>query len=304
MQLKTADDREPDIEALEQLLERSGLESVTRRRIEQEIGYIRAGAAGEREAAHEIEFHFGATPNVVTIHDLRIEHDGYVAQIDHLIINRVLQIWICESKHFLEGVAVNAQGEWTRYFRGRPVGMESPIKQNERQITVLDRVLKSGAVRLPRRVVQMRPELRGLVLVSNKTQITRPRAKVDGIETVIKAEQLADRVYKDVDLRLKTLVQRFVSEKTIERLARDLLALHRPASFDWPARFGVVQEAPAPPKSVRGLPTDPSGVPCGRCGGSTTFAEVAFCRYGKPRFSGAIYCRPCQAIVAPVGPRV
>jgi hypothetical protein len=303
MQAKAADDREQDVAALEGLLKWPQVDARTRTRIEQEIRSIRVGAAGEREAAYEIEFHFGATPNVVTIHDLRIEHDGYAAQIDHLIINRVLQIWICESKHFSEGVAVNAQGEWTRYFGGHPVGMESPIKQNERQITVLDRVLKSGAVRLPRRLVQMRPELRGLVLVSNKARITRPRAKVDGIETVIKAEQLADRVYKDVDVRLRTLVQRFVSEKTIEQLARDLVALHRPTAFDWAARFGLEQQAPAPTMSTRGLPGDPSGVSCGRCGGSATFAEVAFCRYNKPRFRGGIYCRPCQAIVAPVGPR-
>lgn len=303
MQIKQADDKQPDIEALEQLLERSGVENGTRRRIEAEIRAIQAGIAGESEAAYEIEFHFGATPNVVTIHDLRIEHDGYAAQIDHLIINRVLQIWVCESKHFSEGVAVNAQGEWTRYFGGRPVGMASPIKQNEKQIAILERVLKAGSVRLPRRFVQMRPEFRGLVLVSNKARITRPRAKVDGIETVIKAEQLADRVYEDVDLRLKTLVQRFVSEKTIEQLARDLVALHRPASFDWAARFGLTQEIPAPAKPARGLPSDPSGVACRQCGGSTTFAEVAFCRYNKPRFGGSVYCRPCQTIVAPVGAR-
>lgn len=91
MQLKTVDDKQADIEALEQMLGRSGLESVTRRRIEQEIGYIRAGAAGEREAAYEIEFHFGATPNVVTIHDLRIEHDGYV-RIDKVRRGGVLPV--------------------------------------------------------------------------------------------------------------------------------------------------------------------------------------------------------------------
>jgi hypothetical protein len=98
-------------------------------------------------------------------------------------------------------------------------------------------------------------------------------------------------------------VQRFVSEKTIEQLARDLAALHRPASFDWAAKFGVLQEESAPKEIVRGLPSDPSGVPCGRCGGSTTFAEVAFCRYNKPRFNGGTYCRACQALVSPAGLR-
>ena len=68
--------------------------------------------AGERDAAYEIEFHLGPNPNRMTIHDLRLEVDGRVAQIDHLIITRLVNFWVCESKHFAEGVAINDYGEW------------------------------------------------------------------------------------------------------------------------------------------------------------------------------------------------
>ncbi len=119
MLIKAADDKQPQINALEALLARPDVDAQTRRRIEQEVRMIRAGASGERDAAYEIEFHLGANKNQMTVRDLRIEVDGRVAQIDRLIINRLLDVWVCESKHFAEGVAINEHGEWVAFY-GNP----------------------------------------------------------------------------------------------------------------------------------------------------------------------------------------
>lgn len=75
MQLKAADDKQPDLDALAALLERADVDPTTRREIRQ----IRAGIAGERDAAYEIEFHYGASRTYVTIHDLRLEVGDRVA---------------------------------------------------------------------------------------------------------------------------------------------------------------------------------------------------------------------------------
>jgi hypothetical protein len=309
MQIKGADDRTADLSALNSFLVRPELSTDARQRIEQEIRSIRAGAVGERDAAYEIEFYFGKNANYATIHDLRLEHDGRVAQIDHLIINRVLQVWVCESKHFVDSVSINAQGEWTRGYHGREYGVPSPIEQNKKHVDVLDAVLRSGAVSLPRRIFTMRPELLSLVLVSNNAVIKRPPkvSRVEGIDTVIKAERLRSGVFDTWDDSVRTMVKRLVSTETIQRIARDLVALHRPIAFDWAAKFGFgpaadglasVAALPGPSMPRRGLPTDPSGKPCDRCGGSMSFAEVAFCRFNSKRFDGRSYCRPCQALVA------
>ena len=101
MQIKAADDVQSDIDALEALARRPDVDYRTRDRVEQEIRTIRSGAAGEREAAYEIEFEWGKSKNQATIHGLRIEVDGRVAQMDHVIINRVLDVWVCESKTLL-----------------------------------------------------------------------------------------------------------------------------------------------------------------------------------------------------------
>jgi hypothetical protein len=307
MQIKAADDRTADVAKLERLAARPGLPSKTRQKIEQEIRSMQAGVTGERDAAYEIEFYLGKSANYATIHDLRLEHDGRVAQIDHLIINRVLQVWVCESKHFVDSVTINAHGEWARSYRGHEYGVPSPIEQNKKHIDVLDAVLRSGAVSLPRRIFTMRPELRSLVLVSSNAVIKRPRAKIDGIDTVIKVERVKGEIDATWDERIRTAAQRLVSSETIERIGRELAELHRPVAVDWPARFGLAPTLEGStsaepilatrPLSERGSPTDPSGKLCDRCGGTTSFAEVAFCRFNKSRFKGGTYCRPCQALV-------
>jgi hypothetical protein len=79
MQIKVADDKQPQLDALAALLERPDVDTPTRRRIEREMRQVRAGAAGERDAACEIEFHSADNVNRVTIHDLRLEAGGRVA---------------------------------------------------------------------------------------------------------------------------------------------------------------------------------------------------------------------------------
>lgn len=107
MIIKEADDKKPAILAMQALLSRPDCKPDTKKRIEQEIRNIQAGVRGEEEAAYEMKVHWGESKNWMVIHDLRIEHGGLVAQIDHLLINRFLEIWVCESKHFSEGIGIN-----------------------------------------------------------------------------------------------------------------------------------------------------------------------------------------------------
>ena len=152
MQLKATDDKQPDLDVLEGLLARPDLDPRRRRQIQDELWNIRAGEKTERDAHYEIEFHLGENRNHVTIHDLRLDIEGKVAQIDHLIIARLLEVWVCESKSFSQGVSINEQGEWTTWRDRRPVGIPSPIEQNRRHIAVLERVVNSGTLNLPRRL--------------------------------------------------------------------------------------------------------------------------------------------------------
>jgi hypothetical protein len=305
VQIKAADDKQPQIDELNALAARPDVDAATRRQIETEIRTIRAGAAGERDAAYEIEFHFGAEPNRMTIHDLRLEVDGRVAQIDHLIIDRVLTIWVCESKHFSEGVAVDDLGEWTGFSGRRPYGTGSPIEQNRKHIAVLSDVFGKRLVEPVKRLgFTIHPELRSLILVSKDARITRPktkagRARVEGLDMVIKVDQLMQVISAASEARGLKVAPRIVGTDTIERVARQLVALHRPLSVDWAARFGVGATPaaapilePSPTKATE--PDQVSVAACHSCGRGVSAKVVQYCVDQADRFAGRILCYTCQ----------
>jgi len=172
------------------------------------------------------------------------------AVVFHSPLRPVSPAWVCESKHFSEGVAVDEFGEWTGFYRRRPFGIGSPIEQNRKHIADLADVFAKGLVRPPRRLgIAIKPQLRSLVLVSKEARIGRPktkpaRARVDGLDTVIKVDMLKSLIDKDLDSKGPTDLLRILRTDELERFGRELAALHRPAAVDWSARFGLPAEPP------------------------------------------------------------
>ncbi len=200
MIIKEAENRHQQVEILQSLLAHPEADAGTRKRIEREILNIRAGIRGEEEATYEMKVLFNSAKNWMVIHDLRIEHDGLVAQIDHLLMNRFMEFWVCESKHFAEGIAINEHGECSAFWGNKPYGVPSPIEQNNKHILILNRFINSGAVKLPTRLgFTIKPEFKSLVLVSKGARISRPKKKVDGLEAIIKNDQLLRTIDKAND---------------------------------------------------------------------------------------------------------
>lgn len=259
MLIKSATGRERDIETLKALMGARGVSPAVRDRIEQEIRYIRAGAKGESEAAYEIDFHHANSLNWAVIHDLRLEYQGRVAQIDHLLINRFLDMWVCESKHFSEGVSIDEQGEFSAWYEGRPRGIPSPIEQNRKHIVLLEALMGSSLLQLPTRIgFALRPNIKSVVLVSQRARITRPKSPLEGLEQVIKSDQLRAVIEKSVDqaaapTALMSLTK-VIGSDTLREFATKLARLHRPLTVDWAARFGILPMDPgtAPTVAVAG----------------------------------------------------
>jgi hypothetical protein len=227
------------------------------------------GAKAEQGVAYEIEFRYGASADVMTIHELRIECDGRVAQIDHLIIHRFLDVWVCESKFFSGGVEINESGEWSTNWGGRPHGIPSPIAQNYRHCTVVADVFAKGLVRVPKRLgFPLELKMKPVVLLSNSARIRRPTgwaaSRVEGLESVIKSDQLYATINRSIAGKdIGDVVASFVGPETVQRLAKELAALHVRARFDWAAKFGLR------PKSTNATRAIPLGPPSSRRGGET-----------------------------------
>ena len=325
MIIKSADDKQPQLEILDRLLNHPDADATTKKRIIQEIRNIQAGIRGESEASYEMKVHYGESKNWMIINDLRIEHGDLVAQIDHLLINRFLEVWVCESKNFSEGIAINEYGEFSAFFGGRPYGVPSPIEQNHNHIVILKRLFDSGAVNLPKRLgFTLKPDLKSIVLVSKKARISRPKAKTKGLECIIKNDQFSEKMDKEMNESNNPLmIAKMVSQETIERLGKEIAALHKPITFSWAAKFGLSAPAIAddsrfmPPPTKQAAPEVTASKPttktepvvdkkekkpkkkliCHTCGVAVEYNVAKFCWFNKKKFGENIYCRECQTKV-------
>lgn len=286
MLIKSRDDATAQLEELER---RAAAPGPTGKQAALELRIRRAGLKGEDDSAYLINFHFERTANWAIVHDLRLEHGGRTAQIDHLLINRFLDIYVLESKHFHSGLKISEDGEFLRWddYRKSYSGMASPLEQNERHIAVLRDV--TATLEWPQRLgLRLAPSFHSRVLVASKARIDRPK-RLDTSQ-VIKADQLKSQIDRSSEKEgaLVTLFKatRLVSSETIEYLARQLCALHRPLQPS-PAPAPGPQASAAQASRLRTEPTlaaTPSPAP------SPSIAPVAL----PPA--------PLQAVPAPDGP--
>jgi predicted RNA binding protein with dsRBD fold (UPF0201 family) len=84
MLLKNADDKETQITILKNLLSHDRISPEKKQLIDKELRNLRTGIATEKQAAYELDFYFGKSEKAIILHDLRLEIEGRVAQIDHL----------------------------------------------------------------------------------------------------------------------------------------------------------------------------------------------------------------------------
>jgi hypothetical protein len=320
MQIKSADEIKPTVDALSALSCRVDANDRTRQAIELELRLIKAGARAEREAAFEIEFYTRDRHDMMTIHGLRIDYNGRVASIDHMVVTSELELWVCESKSVAEVVEINEHGEWSNYYRDRPRGIPSPIEQNRRHVRVLEDLFATGAAfgQIAGGLAR-RPEFKTLVIVSKKGRIDRRAAGlVIGIESVVKADQAFTKISSGHAHRRSSQSPQpgspALDDSALENLARQLAALHAPVRVDWAARFGLPAEPPLrlledlPPVQGKGHapPSAPVVVPIGTatrpvcisCRTTLSRAVVDYCRANASLFAGGIYCIDCQKRVS------
>ena len=270
-----------------------------RRDLSGELRRRRAGHAAERRTAHLLDSIFGVSPNRCVLHGLRISHRGRIAQIDHLLINRCLEIYVIETKSRATGLEVNEHGEFSTVQDGRRIGVASPIEQAERQAAVLRDLLGSGRVWRPRRLGLRRPiHVRTAVAVHENTHVERPaKGRPLGLDRVVRSDALHRLYDRDAgfdrpwwrpkigrtDLQFAASLG---SRRTMECFARSIADQHElaPAAA---ARWAGDMAA-----GVGSRPVEPHR--CARCDEALTKGVVDYCRIRHDRFGGQLLCMSCQ----------
>ena len=243
MIIKRIDSKQEEIRELEVLL-KGKLIPYQRFLIERELKAVRSGIYGEEDSAYYIDFYFGNSRNWALIHDIRLEHKGQVAQIDHLLINRLFDIYVLESKNYSYKLKISPEGEFQVYYGKEYIGIPSPIEQNKRHVHLLDLFLKHHNI-LPKRMgISIRPRFKNLILVSPKCIISRPPEKKFDTSSVIKADTLRTKIDREVDKVKNPLadfatISKICSSSTLMETARTLAGFHKPKKIDFRARFGL-----------------------------------------------------------------
>jgi len=150
----------------------------------------RAGRAAEEQMAFYLRRAFKDDADTRVLNGLRVEHNGEVAQIDHLVLHP-FGLVIVESKSVTATVRINARGEWTRWYGGSARGMPSPVLQAERQRDVLHTLLVS-------REDLHYHDLYGdvVIAISDQGVIQRPR-DLD-LAAIAKADQVPSQIRKRI----------------------------------------------------------------------------------------------------------
>lgn len=162
-----------------------------------------AGIKQEQDVAFYLRRAYKDRDNVMVINDLRIEHDGEVAQIDHLIVYTYGFI-VVESKSIRGEVSVNEHGEWSRSYKGQWSGMPSPIKQAELQLTLLKQYLCANTLQVIGKFLGIQQGLGArcydvFCAISSDAIIDRSNAKKNVADKLVKSEFIVDALDKKMN---------------------------------------------------------------------------------------------------------
>ncbi len=195
------------------------------------------GYDAEKQMAYYLMRAFGTDKLIHVINDLRLEKDGVVAQIDHLVIHR-FGFFIIESKSVTTEVSVNEHGEWARYFNNKPKGMPSPVIQAIRQADLLKQLLLENNKDIMRKSIigqGSSGKLKYDVLVAISDSGIIKRGKNAGLDEVLKADQITDRIQKAIDNygrennKLFSLkMNMHLSDESLTNISRFLHNSHKP----------------------------------------------------------------------------
>jgi hypothetical protein len=311
--LKTADDKSKRLALLEDLQRSSLLDARQKKWLRDELMRVRKGIQGEKDSAYFLDQYFKGGENHVVLHDLRFVVDNDVAQIDHLVINRGIGMYLLETKNYAGSLSINEQGEFTVQYDDERFGIESPIEQSHRHERILRRLL--AKLEIGSRTGEM--DIYHVVMVHPKAVIERPPPKAFDSSNVIKADQFPTWHQQFVDKefgvgKVLKFATNLRSLETIKEWGEKLKRQHRPANllelppFMQPKELPPAKKTPeqSPVRSVPRTPVDTAAAPdapakrlvCGHCGGKISFPEGKFCWNNPVRFGGNQYCREHQGL--------
>ena len=243
MILKEMDDKRAQLSYLEKKLIGTKID-YKKQKLQHEINMIKNGSYAEKGNAYYLDFDFKDSEKFIVLHDIRIEHKGRVAQIDHLIISRS-GIHILESKSVKNGTLKINQDDSIEieYSKYKKITLPSPTEQNRRHKKVIqDFILDT--VDLPFNLKALGGIIiETLVLIHPNTNIYNYKLP----KGYIKADQFLKNFNEDVDkasaFDLMKFTVKFLNHEKRMKIANALIAAHKPIDYTTKTNTSKVEES-------------------------------------------------------------
>lgn len=215
--------------------------------IDRDIAFLKQGLDGEQNVAYELKNSF--VPMLI-LHDIRLEFNDYVAQMDFILITHKF-IYVLETKKLNGDIEITRDGDFIRSFKTnagkvfKKEGIYSPISQNTRHITILKEILTKNSL------VRAFPIKSAVIIANPKTILNKTKCPKTIQNQLYKYDQLTVLIKKELDKFKEEISYR---EKQMFEIAEYLLINNKPISFNNMAKyslndgdFAVKQQPVAPP---------------------------------------------------------
>ena len=240
MILKQTDNKTSQLKILEKLLEESTSDS-QKELIKKDYYKLKNGYEAEKENAYLIDFYLKDTKNTIALHDLRLEHDGLTAQIDHLLIHR-LEMLILESKSFKGYLEIKKDNSLEVSYNGKITSYPNPLEQAKRHAEVVKKVLAANNI-ISDGFFSSGYKINSQVVINPNTTVrnkTLPEhfSKADVFITEWRKKTDSIGLLKAV----KLLLVGIKSKDEILNIGNFLLSMHKPIEFDYQKKYKIAKK--------------------------------------------------------------
>jgi hypothetical protein len=197
--------------------------------IERDIKLLKYGIDGENNVYFELKNSF--LP-ILCLHDIRLEYDDYVAQLDFVVISNKFTC-ILETKKLSGNISIDSDGNFVRtmknkYGKDYKEGIYSPVTQNTRHVDILKHVISKELK------INNMPILSLVVMANPKTIIKKVKCPAEIERTLIKYDQIKATLEK---YQNDNANQYDLTEKDMQSIAELLIKLNTPIDMDFEAKY-------------------------------------------------------------------
>ncbi|MEG0772653.1 NERD domain-containing protein [Clostridium sp.] len=202
--------------------------------IERDIMFLKQGIAGENNVYYELKNSFMP---MLCLHDIRIEHEDYVAQLDFVVITNKFMA-ILETKKLNGDITINRDGDFIRTIRAKggrayKEGIYSPVSQNKRHVNIMKDLLSKKLN------VNNLPIISLVVIANTKSIIDKDKCPNDIKYSIYKYDQIGKQLEKHKNNKKN---EYNLSEKYMNQIADLLVEMNAPISFNNIAKYGITEE--------------------------------------------------------------